>query len=170
MIRSSGTAPINDATVERFYCETRDELRVRVTDFVTAYNFARGLNGLTSYEYIYKACRKALDPLHQMPGPSNLARFGKLYQRRRAQMRQEYDRPLVEAFEPWLRDNGSSSARRLISPRGFDTPLFAGGPQPLPRRRDRKRRRQAHQPAPAIRLQNWTFAVSDEGGGCAATV
>jgi hypothetical protein len=52
-----------------------------------------------------------------MPGPSNLARFGKLYQRRRAQMRQEYGRPLVEAFEPWLRDNGSSSAKRLVSPR-----------------------------------------------------
>jgi hypothetical protein len=62
---------------------------------VAAYNFARGLktlNGLTSYGYIYKACRKALDPLHQTPGPSNPAPFGKLYQRGRAQMRQEYGR------------------------------------------------------------------------------
>jgi Integrase core domain len=37
---------IKDATVKRFYYETRDELRAHLADFVTAYNFARRLKTL----------------------------------------------------------------------------------------------------------------------------
>ncbi len=67
---------IKDATVKRFYYETHDELRAHLTDFVTAYNFAKRLKtlkGLTPYEYICKTWTKeperfALNPLHQMPG------------------------------------------------------------------------------------------------------
>jgi transposase InsO family protein len=67
---------IKEATVKRFYYETHDQLRSHLTDFVSAYNFAKRLktpNGLTPYEHICKAWTKepkrfTLDPLHQMPG------------------------------------------------------------------------------------------------------
>jgi transposase InsO family protein len=67
---------IKDATVQRFHYETHDELRSRLADFVSAYNFARRLRprrGLTPYEFICKAWTKeparfTLYPLQQMPG------------------------------------------------------------------------------------------------------
>ena len=67
---------IKEATVKRFHYETHEELRTHLTDFVTAYNFARrlkALKGLTPYETICKAWTKEperfrLDPIHQMPG------------------------------------------------------------------------------------------------------
>jgi transposase InsO family protein len=67
---------IKDATVKRFQYEAHDELRAHLGDFVSTYNFAKGLKtlkGLTPYEYICKIWTKAperftLDPLHQMPG------------------------------------------------------------------------------------------------------
>lgn len=74
------TAIINrtakEATVKRFYYESHDQLRSHLTDFVTAYNFAKRfktLKGFTLYEYICKVWtmepeRFTLDPLHQMPG------------------------------------------------------------------------------------------------------
>lgn len=47
---------IKDATVKRFYYyESHDQLRPHLTDFVAAYNLARGLKtleGLTPYEFI----------------------------------------------------------------------------------------------------------------------
>lgn len=49
---------IKDATVKRFYCESHDQLRQHLADFITAYNFTRRLktlNGLTPYEFICKA-------------------------------------------------------------------------------------------------------------------
>jgi transposase-like protein len=67
---------IKEATVQRFYYATHDQLRTHLADFVAAYNFARRLKtlkGLTPYEFICKRWtiepeRFRLDPLHQMPG------------------------------------------------------------------------------------------------------
>jgi transposase InsO family protein len=67
---------IKEATVQRYYYETHEQLRSHLADFVTAYNFARRLKtlfGLTPYEYICKTWSKeparfTLDPTHQMPG------------------------------------------------------------------------------------------------------
>jgi transposase InsO family protein len=70
---------IKEATVKRFHYVTHEQLRTHLTDFVTAYNFARRLKtlkGLTPYEAICKAWTKEpeqfrLDPIHQMPGLNN---------------------------------------------------------------------------------------------------
>jgi hypothetical protein len=67
---------IKEATVQRFYYATHDQLRTHLADCVAAYNFARRLKtlkGLTPYECICKRWtrepqRFRLDPLHQMPG------------------------------------------------------------------------------------------------------
>jgi transposase InsO family protein len=67
---------IKDATVKRFHHETHNELRSHLSDFVSAYNFAKRLKtlkGLTPYEFICKAWTKeperfTLSPLQQMPG------------------------------------------------------------------------------------------------------
>ena len=67
---------IKDATVRRYHDESHDQLRQHLSDFVTAYNFARRLKtlkGLTPYEFICKRWtlepeRFRLNPLHQMPG------------------------------------------------------------------------------------------------------
>jgi transposase InsO family protein len=48
---------LKEATVKRCCYETHDQLRSRLADFVTAYNFAKRLKtlkGLTPYEYICK--------------------------------------------------------------------------------------------------------------------
>src|SRR5437868_1896158 len=66
---------IKEATVQRFYYETHDELGSHLADFVAAYNFAKRLKtlkGLTPYEFICKAWTKepqrfTLNPLQQMP-------------------------------------------------------------------------------------------------------
>src|SRR4051812_21664945 len=67
---------IKEATVQRFYYATHEQLRMHLADFVAAYNFGRRLKtlkGLTPYEFICKRWtrepeRFRLDPLHQMPG------------------------------------------------------------------------------------------------------
>jgi transposase InsO family protein len=67
---------IKEATVKRFHYDTDEQLRTHLTDFISAYNFARRLktlSGLTPYEAICKAWadepqRFTLDPIHQMPG------------------------------------------------------------------------------------------------------
>ena len=67
---------IKEATVKRFHSATHDRLRTHLTNFVSAYNFARRLKtlkGLTPYEAICKAWTKQperfmLEPIHQMPG------------------------------------------------------------------------------------------------------
>src|SRR5690349_2506983 len=67
---------IKEATVQRFYYATHDQLRTHLADFVAAYNFGRRLKtlkGLTPYEFL---CKRGtiepelfrLNPLHQMPG------------------------------------------------------------------------------------------------------
>jgi Integrase core domain len=46
---------IKEATVQRFYYESHQQLRQHLADFVAAYNFARRLKtlkGLTPYEHI----------------------------------------------------------------------------------------------------------------------
>ncbi|RWR27668.1 transposase, partial [Sinirhodobacter populi] len=70
---------IKGATVKRFHYERHDQLRMHLTDFMAAYNFARRLKtlgGLTPYEYICKIWtsepdRFILNPIHQMPGLNN---------------------------------------------------------------------------------------------------
>jgi len=67
---------LKEATVQRYYYETHEQLRGHLADFVIAYNFARRLKtllGLTPYEYVCKTWSKeperfTLDPTHQMPG------------------------------------------------------------------------------------------------------
>src|SRR5215211_4290640 len=67
---------IKDATVRRYHYDSHDQLRAHLSDFVTAYNFARRLKtlkGLTPYEFICKRWtlepeRFRLNPLHQVPG------------------------------------------------------------------------------------------------------
>jgi hypothetical protein len=67
---------IKEATVKRYHYDSHDQLRSHVSDFVSAYNFARRLKtlrGLTPYEYICSIWTKEperfrLDPIHQMPG------------------------------------------------------------------------------------------------------
>jgi Integrase core domain len=46
---------IKEATVQRFYYESHEQLRGHLADFVAAYNFGRRLKtlkGLTPFEYI----------------------------------------------------------------------------------------------------------------------
>src|SRR3954469_11221984 len=67
---------LKEATVQRFYYATHEQLRMHLADFVAAYNCARRLKtlkGLTPYEFVCKQWtiepeRFRLDPLHQMPG------------------------------------------------------------------------------------------------------
>src|SRR3954467_10078346 len=67
---------LKEATVQRFYYATHEQLRMHLADFVAAHNCARRLKtlkGLTPYEFICKRWtrepeRFRLDPLHQMPG------------------------------------------------------------------------------------------------------
>ena len=69
---------IKDATVNRYFYDTHEQLRTHLRDFVEAYNFARRLKtltGLTPYEFICKAWtsqshRFKINPLQQMPGPN----------------------------------------------------------------------------------------------------
>jgi len=67
---------IKEATVQRFYYVSHQQLRQHLADFVAAYNFGRRLKtlkGLTPFEYICKSWtsqpeRFILNPLQQMPG------------------------------------------------------------------------------------------------------
>jgi transposase InsO family protein len=67
---------IKEATVKRYHYDSHRQLETHLTDFISAYNFARRLKtlkGLTPYEYICKTWTKEperfnLNPIHQMPG------------------------------------------------------------------------------------------------------
>jgi hypothetical protein len=67
---------IKEATLQRFYYESHQQLRQHLADFVAAYNFGRRLKtlkGLTLFEYICKSWtsqpeRFILNSLQQMPG------------------------------------------------------------------------------------------------------
>ena len=64
--------------INRFYYQNHDQLRRPLSDFVSAYNFARRLKplrSLTPFEFICKIWmtepnRFTSNPLHQMPGLS----------------------------------------------------------------------------------------------------
>ena len=66
---------IKEATVKCYHYDSHRQLESHLTDFISAYNFARRLktlNGLTPYEYICKTWTKEperfnLNPIHQMP-------------------------------------------------------------------------------------------------------
>ena len=70
---------IKEATVQRFYYESHQQLRQHLADFVAAYNFGRRLKtlkGLTPFECICKSWtsqpeRFILNPLQQMPRLNN---------------------------------------------------------------------------------------------------
>jgi len=67
---------IKEATVQRFYYESHQQLQQLLADFVAASNYGRllkTLNGLTPFKYICKSWtsqpeRFILNPLQQMPG------------------------------------------------------------------------------------------------------
>lgn len=67
---------IKDATVRRYHYDDHAQLERHLTDFVSAYNFARRLKtlkGLTPYEFVCKRWtiepeKFRLNPIHQMPG------------------------------------------------------------------------------------------------------
>jgi transposase InsO family protein len=67
---------IKEATVKRYHYDSHRQIETHLTDFISAYNFARRLKtlkGLTPYEYICKTWTKeperfSLNPIHQMPG------------------------------------------------------------------------------------------------------
>jgi len=73
-----GRAALQQASVKRFHPDNQDQLRNHLTNFISACNFGRRLKtlkGLTPYEFISKQWtlepeRFALNPIHQMPGPS----------------------------------------------------------------------------------------------------
>ena len=62
--------------VKRFHYDDHQQFETHLSDFVSAYNFARRLKtlkGLTPYEFICKQWtsepeRFRIDPIHQMPG------------------------------------------------------------------------------------------------------
>jgi transposase InsO family protein len=67
---------IKEATVKRFHYDSHRQLEAHLSDFMSAYSFARRLKtlkGLTPYEFICKTWTKdpdrfILNPLQQMPG------------------------------------------------------------------------------------------------------
>jgi transposase InsO family protein len=67
---------IKEATVKRYHYDSHRQLESHLTDFISAYNFARRLKtlkGLTPYENICKTWTKEperfnLNTIHQMPG------------------------------------------------------------------------------------------------------
>jgi hypothetical protein len=81
---------IKEATVKRYHYDSHRRRETHLTDFISAYNFARRLKtlkGLTPYEYICKTWTKEperfnLNPIHQMPGliPRLLPRYFRLKQ------------------------------------------------------------------------------------------
>ena len=70
------TGTITDATVKRSHYGSHDQLRIHLTDFVAAYDFARRLTtrrGLRPYEHIVKCWTEApyrfkINLSHHMPG------------------------------------------------------------------------------------------------------
>lgn len=67
---------IKESTVQRYHCDSHEQLLTHLNDFVAAYNFAKRLKtlgGLTIYELICKCWQKephrfTLDTTHQTPG------------------------------------------------------------------------------------------------------
>ncbi|WP_101909027.1 IS481 family transposase [Marasmitruncus massiliensis] len=69
---------IKDATVNRYYYETGDELQKHLDIFIAAYNFAKRLKtirGLTPYEFIVKSWAENPDLFHFDPSHLNLGLY-----------------------------------------------------------------------------------------------
>jgi len=70
---------LKEATVQRYYYESHEQLRAHLADFLAAYNFAKRLKtlrGLTPHESVCKICtedpgRFRLDPIHHTTGLYN---------------------------------------------------------------------------------------------------
>jgi transposase InsO family protein len=70
---------LKEATVQRYYYESHEQLRAHLADFLAAYNFAKRLKtlrGLTPHEYVCKIWtehpgRFRLDPIHHTTGLYN---------------------------------------------------------------------------------------------------
>lgn len=58
---------IKEATVKRFYCDSHDQLRTHLADFMAAYNFARGLKTLGGSPHTNTSARSG----HQSPTDSS---------------------------------------------------------------------------------------------------
>jgi hypothetical protein len=61
---------IKEATVQRYHYDSHDQLRIHLSDFVAAYNFAKRfktLGGLTAYAFICKCWQKEPDDLLSIP-------------------------------------------------------------------------------------------------------
>ena len=67
---------LKEATVQRYYYDSHEQLRAHLADFRAAYNFAKRLKtlrGLTSHEYVCKIWTEdprhfRLDPIHHTTG------------------------------------------------------------------------------------------------------
>jgi Integrase core domain len=67
---------LKEATVQRYYYDSHEQLRAHLADFLAAYNFAKRLKtlrGLTPHEYVCKIWtedprRFRLDPIHHTTG------------------------------------------------------------------------------------------------------
>jgi transposase InsO family protein len=70
---------LKEATVQRYYYESHEQLRAHLADFLAAYNFAKRLKtlrGLTPHEYVCKIWTEdpgcfRLDPIHHTTGLYN---------------------------------------------------------------------------------------------------
>jgi transposase InsO family protein len=61
---------LKDATVNRYFYQSHEQLRNHLNTFVSAYNFAKRLktlNGLSSYEFIVKSWNEKPDLFHNEP-------------------------------------------------------------------------------------------------------
>ena len=82
---------IKEATGRRFFYQTHRQLKMHLSDFIAADNFARRLKtlrGLTPYESICKLWtqepeRFTLNPIHQMPGRNQLGQLACLCRKAR---------------------------------------------------------------------------------------
>lgn len=69
---------IKEATVNRYYYQTHEELQTHLDVFITAYNFAKRLkaiHGLTPYEFIVKLWSENPRVFHQNPAQLNLGLY-----------------------------------------------------------------------------------------------
>ena len=69
---------IKEATVNRYYYQTREELQTHLDVFIAAYNFAKRLktiHGLTPYEFIVKSWSDSPALFHADPSHLNLGLY-----------------------------------------------------------------------------------------------
>jgi hypothetical protein len=65
---------IKDATVKRYFCDSHEQLKAHLNDFLRAYNFAprlKTLKGLTPYQSLCKCRQKEPERFAPKANPSN---------------------------------------------------------------------------------------------------